>query len=725
MTTELTRRSFLKHGSLVIAATLFSGQVKLFNASPVAAAPARAFKPHAFLEIAADDTITVWVGQTNLGQGTHTGIPMIIADELDAAWDKVRVKTPLAAEPFKDPVWHIQVTGGSTSIRHRWDMLRKVGAAARRMLVEAAAETWGLPADECGTKDGRVFHPNGRGLTYGQLAEAAGKRPVPENPTLKDPKDYTIIGTSRQRWDIPERVMGKTVYGMDFSVPGMCVAVVVRPPAYGASYQSYDEKAAMAVKGVIKVVPLEGRIAVCADTTYAAMRGRDALRVTWSGGTHPDLNDATLDVVFADHLEKDGAVARTGGDVDAAMAGAARTIERSYKLPYLSHAQVEPLNCTAHVEKERCRVWSPTQAQTFTQNTAAKLTGLPAEKVEVVTLPAGGGFGLRAEQDSVADAVMLSKALNRPVKVVNSREDEFANDYFRPASQCRIKGGLDTDGRVVAYAHKVAAPSVMSRLMPDAVQGGVDPDAVSGIRDIIYSIPNLLVDYVMVNLPIAVGWWRSVGYSVNVFTVESFMDELAHAAGKDPVRFRLDHMEQGSRAYKVLSFLAEKAGWGSPVPDGRGRGVAVASCFESFAAHMAEVSVGERGEITVHKVVCALDCGTPIYPDAIRAQAEAGVVMGLSVAFHEKVRFENGGVKTANYNEYRVLTMSEVPAIEVHIMEGALKPGGIGEPVLPSVAPAVANAIFKATGVRLRELPFQRELLIRGGRDQPSATAGG
>ena len=714
MKTTMTRRYFLKQGSLVIAATVFSGHVKLFNASPAVAATEISFKPHAFLEIAADDTITVWVGQTNLGQGTHTGIPMIIAEELDAAWEKVQVKMALAAEPFKDPVWHAQATGGSTSIRRRWDMLRKVGAAARQMLVETAAEKWGLPASQCSAQNGKVMHPNGRSLTYGQLAEAVGKRPVPENPSLKNSKDYTIIGSQRQRLDIPDKVMGKTVFGMDFTVPGMCIAMVARPPHYGASYQSYDEKAAMAVKGVIEVVPFENRIAVCADTTYAAMQGRDALNVKWSRGSHPDLNDATLDTVFADHLNKPGAVARADGDVDKAMAGATRTIEQSYKLPYLSHAQAEPLNCTAHAEKNRCRVWIPTQGQTVTQHTAAELTGLPPEKVEVMTLPAGGGFGLRAEQDAVVDSVLLSKALNRPVKVTNSREDEFANDYYRPASQCRIKGGLDKDGRLVAYSHKVAAPSVMSRVMPQYVKNGVDPDAVSALRDIIYSIPNLLVNYVMVNLPISVGWWRSVGYSVNVFAVESFMDELAHAAGKDPVQFRLKHMEKGSRPYNVLSLLAEKAGWGSPVPAGRGRGVAAVSCFESFAAHMAEVSVGSKGEITVHKVVCALDCGTTVYPDAIQAQAQAGVIMGLSVALHEKVSFENGGVKTANYNDYRVLTMSEVPEIEVHMMKSTLKPGGVGEPVLPSVAPAVGNAIFKATGVRLRELPFQGELLMKG-----------
>ncbi len=710
----MTRRSFLKQSSLVIAATALSNPLRLFNASPAKAASKLPFKPHAFLEIAADDTITVWVGQTNLGQGTHTGIPMVIADELDAAWEKVQVKMALAADPFKSPVWHAQATGGSSSIRHRWDMLRKAGAAARQMLVEAAAEQWKISAKDCVTKKGRVTHPDGRTITYGRLTEAAAKRPVPENPALKNPRDYRIIGTPRARMDIPDKVMGKTVYGIDFTLPGMCTAVVARPPQYGASYQSFDEKAAMAVKGVIKVVPLEDRIAVCAQTTYAAMLGREALNIKWSKGSHPDLNDDAVDALYKEHLEKPGGVAKTGGDVKKALAEAAQIIEQSYKLPYLSHAPVEPINCTAHVEKERCRIWIPTQGQTATQHTASKLTGLPVEKVEVMTTPAGGGFGLRGEQDPVVDAVLLSKALSRPVKVIRSREDDFANDYFRPASRCRIKAGLDKDGRIVAWSHKVATPSVMTRLMPQFVKDGIDPDAVSGIRDMPYAIPNQLVNYVMANLPIPVGFWRSVGYSVNVFTVESFMDELAHAAGKDPVQFRLAHMVKGSRPYKILSLLAEKGGWNRPVPNGRARGVAVNNCFESFAAHMAEVSVGKKGRIKVHKMVCALDCGTAVYPDAIRAQAEGGVIMGLSVALHEKVRFENGGVKTANYDDYPVLTLSEVPEIEVHIARRNLKPGGIGEPVVPSVAPAVANAIFKATGVRLRELPFQRELLVKG-----------
>jgi isoquinoline 1-oxidoreductase beta subunit len=710
----MTRRDFLKKSSLVIAATALPGGVGLFNVSPALAGVGTPFKPHAFLEIAADDSITVWVGQTNLGQGTHTGIPMIIAEELDAAWEKVQVKMALAAEPFKSPVWHEQATGGSSSIRHRWDLLRTVGAAARQMLVETAAEQWKIPAEKCASKDGKVVHPDGRSLAFGQLVQAAGKRPVPENPPFKYPKDYRIIGTQRKRMDIPDKVMGKTVFGFDFSIPGMCVAVVARPPRYGASFQSYDEKAAMAVKGVIKVAPLENRIAVCAKTTHAAMIGRNALNIIWSKGSHPDLNDETLDALFKEYLEKPGAVAKTSGDVKQALAESDKIIEQSYKLPYISHAQAEPINCTAHVEKERCRVWIPTQGQTATQLTASRLTGLPLEKVEVITLPAGGGFGLRGEQDPVEDSVLLSKTLNRPVKVIWSREDDFANDRFRPASQSKIKAGLDKDGRVIAWSHTVAAPSVMSRLMPGYVKDGIDPDAVSGITDMPYSFPNLLVSYAMVDSPVTVGFWRSVGYSVNTFIVESFMDEMAHAAGKDPVQFRLDHMEKDGRPHRLLSLLAEKAAWGTPVPEGRARGVAVTSCFESFAAHMAEVSVSKEGKITVHKMVCTLDCGTAVYPDAIRAQAEAGVVMGLSAAFHEKVRFENGGVKTANYDDYPVLTMSEVPEIEVHIARNTLTPGGVGEPVFPSVAPAVANALFKGTGVRLRELPFKRELLIKG-----------
>ena len=709
----MSRRSFLQKSSFVIAATAVSGTVNLFNASPAMAVAQSSFKPHAFLEIANDDTVTVWVGQTNLGQGTHTGIPMIIADELDADWKRVQVKMALAAEPFKDPIWHAQVTGGSTSIRHRWDLLRQVGAAARQMLVAAAADQWGIAPDQCNASEGHVIHPDGKRLSYGALTAAAAKRSVPENPALKAPDAYRIMGTKRDRFDIPDKVMGKTVYGIDFTLPGMAIAVVARPPYYGASPHSFDTDAAMAVKGVIRVVPLENRVAVCADTTWAALKGRDALNIQWSKGNMPDLDDDAIDTIYQDHLKKAGAVAEKRGDVEAGLKRAVHTVAQHYKLAYISHAQVEPINCTVHVERDRCRIWAPTQGQTPFQMTAAQLTNLPPERVEMMTLPAGGGFGLRGEIDPVVDAVLLSKQLDRPIKVMWRREDDFANDCFRPANQSQVTAGVDGEGRITAWSHKIAAQSVMSRLMPQYVQNGIDGDAVSGVKDMPYTIPNFQANYAMVDLPVPVGWWRSVGYSLNVFVVESMMDELAHAAGEDPVQFRRYHMEKGSRIEKILSLLVEKGGWDGPLLKGRARGVAVTNCFESYAAHMAEVSVADNGAITVHKMVCAIDCGTAVYPDAIRAQAEAGVVMGMSVAFYEKIRFEKGGVKTSNYSDYPVLTMSEVPEIEVHVAQNHLKAGGVGEPVFPSVAPAIANAVFRATGVRLRELPFNRELLVK------------
>lgn len=712
MSEDMSRRCFLKGGLLVLAAAITPGALMLMNVSPGAAAPATPFRPHAFVELDADGSVTVWVGQTDLGQGTHTGMAMIIADEMDADWNLIRVRTALAAEPFKDPEWGMQATGGSTSIRHRWDMLRKAGAAARLMLVQAAAKQWGVDPAVCTTAAGKVRLPDGRSLGYGELAAGASALPVPGDPLLKNPDDYAVIGTLKRRLDMEDKVQGRTAFGFDFRLPGMCVAVLAHPPRFGARPLSVDADAARQVRGVLDVIPVGDAVAVCAESTWAALQGRDALKINWSEGSHPNLNDEAVAAELLAKLDGPAAVAENAGNAAKALAATATVVESVYAVPYVAHAQLEPTNCTAHVEKDRCRIWAPTQGQTAAQDEGARLCGLPPAKVEVMTTPCGGGFGRRGEIEVVTEAVTLSKALRRPVKVVWTRGDEFAHDVFRPASICRIRGGLDGDGSLVAWSHRLVASSIMSRLWPSAVQNGLDPTSVEGVEGMPYAVPNRRIEYAIPDLPIPVGWLRSVGHSYNCFTVESFMDELAVAAGKDPVEFRLGLMEKGSRPHRTLSLLAEKAGWGGPVPAGRGRGVAVTECFGSSVAQMAEVSVdGRTGVITVHRVVCAVDCGPAVYPDAIVAQMEGGVVMGLSIALHERVRFAKGGVATSGYGQYRLLGMKEVPAVEVFIAESRHSVGGIGEPGLPPIAPAVANAVFAVTGVRLRELPFNREAL--------------
>jgi len=709
MESNISRRTFLKYSISGAGLTIAVGLTPLgWKLAKAAEGKSLGLKPFAYIEISPDNTVTVLVGQTELGQGTHTGIPMIVAEELEADWKRVRVRQAPAAAEFKDPFWKMQFTGGSTSIRHRWDLLRKAGAAAREMLIQAAANTWGVAANGCIAADNMVRHKKSRkSMTYGQLSTKAAELPVPQDPPLKKASQFKIIGTPRTRFDIPDKVKGTAKFGIDINVPDMCIATVAHPPGYGMKAMSYDETAARKVKGVLAIQPLESGIAVCARTVDAALDGSNALNIKWGKGSHPDLDDNAVENLFYEAIKKPGAVARNDGDVNYAFGQASKQLEATYFLPYLAHATMEPMNCTAHISKERCQIWVPTQGQTVVQLAGSKISGLPLEKVDVFTTYCGGGFGRRSEIVVVVEALQLSKAIGKPVKVIWTREDDFQNDFYRPGIICRIKGGLDKKGRLTAWCHKVVSSSIMSRVFPQFVKDGIDSTAVSGIKDMDYGIPNLYAEYVMLETPIPVGFWRSVGDSSNPFTVESFIDEMAHLGHKDPVEFRLGMLKNNPRGRRVVEMLAEKSGWGKVIKKGQGRGMALRTSFGSTAGHVAEVSVSKSsGQITVHRIVCVLDCGPAVFPDAIRAQMEGGAIFALSAALKERVRFSKGGVSTSNYDDYPILTMSETPEIEVHIVKSDDKIGGVGEPGVPTVAPAVGNAVFDAIGARIRRLPM-------------------
>ena len=716
MKPNISRRAFLKYAFSGAGLTIAVGLTPLgWRLAKAAEEKPLGLKPFAYIEISPDNRVTVLVGQTELGQGTHTGIPMIVAEELEADWEQVRVRQAPAAEAFKDPFMKMQITGGSTSIRHRYDLLRKAGAAAREMLIEAAAKTWGVPAKECTASKSKVQHKkSGKSATYGQLSAKAAKLPVPQDPPLKPANQFKIIGSKQPRFDIPAKVKGTAQFGIDINVPGMCIAVVAHPPGYGMQAESYDEAAAKKVKGVLAIQSLESGVAVCAKTLNAALDGRDALNIKWSKGSHPDLDNKAIENLYRQAIQKTGVVARNDGDVKSALGQAAKKHEATYYLPYLAHATMEPMNCTAHIRKDRCQVWVPTQTQTGVQMAGSKISGLPPEKVDVFTTYCGGGFGRRTDTSEVVEALLLSKALGKPVKVVWTREDDFKNDYYRPAVLCEIKGGLDPKGRLTACSNKVVSSSIMSRVFPQFVKNGVDSSALQGILDIDYAIPNFYVEYVMFEAPIPVGFWRSVGNSSNPFAVESFIDELAHMGRIDPVEFRMGMLANNPRGRRVLEVLAEKSGWGKSIKKGQGRGMALRTSFGSTAGHVAEVSVDKsRGQIRVHRIVCVLDCGPAVYPDAIRAQLEGSAIFGLSAALKERVRFANGGVATSNYDDYPILTISETPEIDVHIVKSDDKIGGVGEPGVPTIAPAVGNAVFDAVGVRIRSLPMTPENVLQ------------
>ncbi len=709
---RVNRRGFLKTGAMVGGGFLLAVHIPLGRRIEAYYLSGSDFQPNAFLAIAPGGTITVTIGKSEMGQGVATSLPMLVAEELEAAWEDIRVEfAPVAPAYNHTQFGPVMVTGGSTSVRSTWEQLRTAGAAARMMLVDAAARVWGVSPESCRAQRGYVIHqPTARRLAFGHLAERAAGLEPPKEVALKDPKDFTLIGRPTARLDTAAKCNGSAVFGIDVTIPGMLVAVVERPPVFGARLKSFDDSRARKVPGVRHVVQIDRGVAVVADGYWAALQGREALQVSWEEGALVELETATQFAGYAETAQAPGLVASQRGDAAAALKGAAKTIEAVYEVPYLAHAPMEPLNCVAHVRADGCDIWTGTQMQTTDRNAAAEICGLPPEKVSLTTTYLGGGFGRRAVPDShfVREAVQVSKAVGAPVKVQWSREDDIRGGWYRPAAFNALRGGVDAGGMPVAWTHSIVSPSIAKGTPFEGgmIQEGIDQTSVEGAADSPYAIPHVLVDYHMAPAGVPVLWWRSVGHSFTAFVKECFLDELAHLGGQDPYRLRLTLLKDHPRMARLLELVAEKSRWGSALPEGRGRGIAVHESFGSLVAQVAEVSVDEKDRIRVHRVVCAVDCGRVVNPETVRAQMESGIVFGLSAALYGAITFKQGRVEQSNFHDYEVLRIDAMPEVEVHILESGEALGGIGEPGTPPIAPAVANALFAASGLRLRTLPM-------------------
>ena len=692
-------------------------------AAPNAAAPpaGAVLSPNAFLQIDAEGAATIWVTRSEMGQGVLTALPMIVAEELGADWGRVKVQqAPFGAQ------YGEQETGGSSSVRDLFEPLRKAGAAARSMLVAVGARRLGTNPDSCVTEQGQVIHPaSGRRVAFSDLVADAAREPMPENPALEDPKRFTIVGRALPRLDTPAKVQGRAVYGIDVTVPGMQYAAVARCPVFGGKARGFKDEKARAVPGVRAVVPIRRGVAVVADSTWAAFKGREALEVSWDEGPGASESTAALRARCEALLKQEGKVLRDDGRTDAALKGAATRVEAVYELPFLAHAPMEPVNATAHVEKDRCTVWAPTQAPGSAHADLMALTGLPADAVRLNVTYLGGGFGRRLMSDFIVDAAEISKAVGAPVKLTWSRDEDLRHDFYRPFALHHLIAGLDAQGTIVAWKHRYATTSISQSMDPATKQP--ESDEVAGAEDLPYAIPNVRVEYHPAPSPVPRGWWRSVDASINTFAVESFLDECAAAARRDPLRYRTDLLKEPrrrpypgasyvldtERLKGVLSLAAEKAAWGAPLPQGRGRGVAAQFSFETYCAQVAEVEAAPDGRPRVRRVVAAVDCGRVVHPGQVAAQIEGAVAFALSAALRSEITIDKGRVVQGNFNDFEVLRIDEAPIVETYIVPGDGPPTGVGEPGVPPAAPAVMNALFAATGRRIRRLPLG---------DQPAKT---
>ncbi|MGO9483245.1 MAG: molybdopterin cofactor-binding domain-containing protein [Rhodomicrobium sp.] len=710
---NFSRRTFLRTsaaagGGLLLAFAL----PQPMRFAEAAGTPAEEdFAPNAFVRIGRDGRITLIVCQVEMGQGTYTSMPMLIAEELEVELSQVQVEqAPPDDRLYANPLNGFQVTGGSTSVRAFWKPLRQAGAAARMLLVDAAAQTWGVEPSSCRAEKGYVIHnTTGRMLDYGALAAKAATLPVPSASgiVLKDPKDFTLIGTPAKRVDTPDKVNGKAQFGIDVRLPGMKIAAIAICPVPGGKLKAVNEAKALDVKGVHQVVKLDDAVAVVADHMGAARKGLAALDVQWDDGPNAKLSTADIVRELETASQKPGVIARKDGDVEIALAGAAKKFEAIYQVPFLAHATMEPMNCTVHVRPGACEIWVGTQVIARAQAAAAEVTGLPREKVQVHNHLIGGGFGRRLDIDGVIWAVKIAKQVDGPVKVIWTREEDIQHDLYRPYYYDRLSAGLDEQGMAIAWTDRVTASSILARWAPAAFKNGLDSDAVEGAKEPPYDLPNIRVDYVRQEPPgIQTAFWRGVGPTHNIFVVESFIDELAAAANKDPFEYRRALLGKSPRAKRVLELAAEKSGWWQKLPAGQGRGLSVQHAFGTYLSEVAEVEVAKDGSVRVKRVVCAVDCGHVVNPDTVRAQLESGVIFGITAALYGAITLKDGRVEQSNFDNYRMLRIDRAPAIEVHIVESTEAPGGMGEPGTSALAPAVANAIFAATGKRLRMLPI-------------------
>jgi isoquinoline 1-oxidoreductase subunit beta len=710
----ISRRTFLLTGAAAGGGLLIGFSLPHLIDVKAATASADSFAPNAFVRIGPDDSVTLVMPQVEMGQGTYTSMSMLIAEELEVDLAQVTVEAaPADDKLYTNPLLGFQVTGGSTSVMAMWEPLRRAGATARVLLIAAAASEWNVDPMSCHAEKGEVINSStAQKLKYGELADAAAKLPVPDSVTLKDPKDFTLIGTPAKRVDTPDKVNGKAVFGIDAIVPGMKIAAVAACPVFGGKFLEVDDSKAMAIKGVRQVVRLDDAVAVVGDHTWAAMQGLAALDIDWNYGPNANVSTASIVEQMEIASRKEGVVARKEGDVAKGLEGSAKKLEAVYEMPFLAHAAMEPMNCTVHVRKDGCDIWVGIQVVSRAQATASQVTGLSPEKIQVHNHLIGGGFGRRLDVDGITQAVTIAKQVDGPVKIVWSREEDIQHDVYRPYYYDRFTAGLDEQDRLVAWHHRVTASSILARWAPPAFVNGLDEDAVNGAaKELPYAIPHILVDYVRDEPPgLTTGWWRGVGPTHNIFVVESFIDELAAATKKDPVEFRRALLSKSPRVLGVLNLAAEKAGWGTPLPDGVGRGVSVQFAMGSYLSQIAEVEVSKEGEVRVRRVVCAVDCGQIVNPDTIVAQIEGGIIFGISAALWGEITLKNGRVEQNNFNDYRVLRINETPLIEVHLVKSTEAPGGIGEPGTIGIAPAMVNAIFALTGKRIRKLPIKDQL---------------